>query len=397
MKYLKRLATYSVVTCALVTANIDVARVTAAPVFQDKAELERMIMERIEEKKKELKARKAKGELERMIVEEIKANKKELAAKLDRNKASAAEGNSKKIRLDFVDKEWNHVIETVAQKFGAQANFKYANPPNGTLTYSDSSEHGIEQCVSLLNGMLADSSPSLFLVSSNDELVLLDEAVDFPNGLIDVATLDDLAQYGEYDVVRCVFDLSDLYGDVFANMVREDVGERHLSVIGYAKSAGVLVVRERVRNLRRFGQMMKQTMMIRSPAVGTSLQRYPAEGDVDAAYLAIKRIVEEEPEAKIDMNKADNTIYVKGSYEIHKKVLSVLKMQDIGKRVGSSVRYLQTHPISDPELSLQIVEPIVDGKAEIRLEKMGSKWGLSVYGVERVHEMVLEALRKTSQ
>ena len=78
-------------------------------------------------------------------------------------------------------------------------------PPPGTFTYSDSKSYSPVQALDLLNGVLI--TRGFTLVRRERMLICLDLSEGVPSGMLPRVLIEDLDQYGNFELVQVMFPL----------------------------------------------------------------------------------------------------------------------------------------------------------------------------------------------
>ena len=151
------------------------------------------------------------------------------------------------------------MIQFFADEIGYGLFMGSTGPPEGTYTCEEP-EMGLLDALDYLNSRLGILDPPHVLIRNGTQLVLVNESDVYPRALVPIVRPDQLFDYGKYEVVRCVFDLENLDGNVLATQIRELVTDVHQDGFSYIQAANRMEIRERVLVLREFNQLVQNAL-----------------------------------------------------------------------------------------------------------------------------------------
>ena len=426
--------------CTFGSSDLMIKSSVASPVVQEKDDLEKMILKRIEEKKREMEAQRSKSPKtagKRPVAVAPKSKKstasRNIAAPSSRVVSPAATKNltparvrptakaaqaaehsemrgpvnanvdpSMKIRFNFVDEEWKDVIEWFAEEAGFGVFYGPTGPPPGTFTYFDSIERDVVGALDFLNSYLAVLSPPHVLVRNGTQLVLVNESGTFPPHLIKRVTENELAELGEFEVVSCEFDLGKLNGDVMASQIREDVSDVHLDGFVFVQAANRLAIRERVRVLRRFKEWIDfAKAQLNVIQMATYQVKYIEPESLLFNLRPLMDIAEgafetEDGSFRFSVQPLGNTIYLKGSpdsIDEFERIAAMIDIEFIDGDQTAEKPYLHVHRISgDPEVVFQVIQTLLDGEPNVKLDQDATNGNLYLMAGKSIHDRVSAAL-----
>jgi type II secretory pathway component GspD/PulD (secretin) len=118
--------------------------------------------------------------------------------------------DSVKLRFNFTYAPWKEVIEWLAEQADLSLEIPTAPPP-GTFNYRDTRHYSPKEAMDVINSTLY---PKGYLLVRRDRRLEVWNLQDpIPHDLLPISTPEELAGYGDYELVRCRFDLRRLTPD----------------------------------------------------------------------------------------------------------------------------------------------------------------------------------------
>ena len=454
MKNIIRIVCFCVAFCFVSQAMV--APVSAAPFVQEKDELEKMILKKIEERRKEMEAEKAKkgtsssSSKARPTRSTPSANRAvpgrpvrsksatpALSPSIKAARAAEMSGSSPKvtapsrvrptekdpqytqptemnipapsgidpnvkITFSFQDEEWKEILDWFAEEIGYGLFYGQTGAPVGTHSYVDPNEYTLIEALDKLNSWLSLMQPSHVLVRNGNLLFLINESDVIPDGILAFITPSKLKDYSEYEVVRCKFDLGELNGNVLTVQLRENISEVHLDGFAYIEAANTLVIRERVRVLREIAAIIKDA----TPTPGPIATYQFAHADPETALVTIRQMMGIEEGAneladgslRLSLSAGNEKVYLIGSPDKVQEFMQIAKIIDVPiDAVETEVPYFQKHSVSgDIEVVFQIIQTILDGEPNVRMDQDTVTGDVYILGVKRIHDEVSQLLESMS-
>ena len=418
---------------------------SAMPV-QDKEDLEKMIMKRIEERKKELAEERAKNGESADDKDESSSKSRPRVSPSTRKTAKAVKdlGNAKietadsasktppprvrntepkvaeytkptvmsnstkpidpnvKIQFNFNGVEWGEIIQWFADELGYGIFMGHTGPPQGTYTCSEP-EMNLLEALDYLNSRLGILDPPHVLIRNGNQLVLVNESGSYPQPLVAIVRPEDLKNYGKFEVVRCIFDLENLDGEVLHSQIRELVSDTHIDGFSYIQAANRMEVRERVMVLREFNNIIQRALQKEIEI--TTLTFEPKHVEPEVLLLTFRQMVgipegqfeNEDGSLRFSVQPLGTKIFLTGSpnrINEFKRIAEIIDIPFPNDVDGLQEKpYLKTHSVSgDIEVVFQVVQTLLEGEPNVKLDKDVVTGNLYLWAPKSVQENISNSL-----
>jgi type II secretory pathway component GspD/PulD (secretin) len=304
-----------------------------------------------------------------------------------------------KLRFNFEGAQWEPVINWFADEcgFSLQPTDDY---PEGSFTYHDDEEYTILEALDQLNHAL--SLRGYTLVRNRKMLVLRSNRESPPDELIEDVTPAQLKERGKYEIMRCVFDLSDLEGSEIDREVERIVSNRNRDSVVFVPSAKKLFVRDVGERLRVVEQMLTEARRLRIEA-NTEVGTYEMKNVVFAELMGVVRpmlgnMAEREgnyamEDGSLTVVQAPGTrlLYLKGTpkrIEEFKKVAAIVDVPvQNDPNQNFEKPYLKTYPVpNDPTLVFQILNTVLEGR-DVKLDQDQATGAVVLMGRKEDHDL----------
>ncbi|MFM7564199.1 MAG: secretin N-terminal domain-containing protein, partial [Planctomycetota bacterium] len=304
-----------------------------------------------------------------------------------------------KLRFNFEGAQWKPVINWFADEcgFSLQPTDDY---PEGSFTYHDDDEYTILEALDQLNHAL--SLRGYTLVRNRKMLVLRSNRESPPDELIEDVTPAQLKERGKYEIMRCVFDLSDLEGSEIDREVERIVSNRNRDSVVYVPSAKKLFVRDVGERLRVVDQMLTEARRLRIEA-NTEVGTYEMKNVVFPELMGVVRpmmgnMAEREgnyamEDGSLTVVQAPGTrlLYLKGTpkrIEEFKKVAAIVDVPvQNDPNQNFEKPYLKTYPVpNDPTLVFQILNTLLEGR-DVKLDQDQATGAVVLMGRKEDHDL----------
>lgn len=317
---------------------------------------------------------------------------KELPAGLERT-------SDGKLRFSFENAQWQPVINWFADEcgFSFQPTDDY---PEGSFTYHDDEEYTVLEALDQLNHAL--SLRGYTLVRNRKMLVLRSDRRPPPDELIEDVTPEQLKDRGKYEIMRCIYDLSDLEGSEIDREVEKVVSSRNRDSVVYVPSAKKLFVRDIGERLRVVKQMLDEARRLRMEA-NTEVDTYEMQNVVFIELMGIVRpmlgnMVEREgnyamEDGSLTVVQAPGTrlLYLKGTPKRIEEFKKVAAKVDVPVKTDPNKTFekpfLRTYPVpNDPTLVFQILNTVLEGR-DVKLDQDQATGAVVLLGRKEDHDM----------
>ena len=307
-----------------------------------------------------------------------------------------------RLKFNFEDEEWREVIDWFADQIGFGVFYGDTGAPTGTVSIPTTTEFTLIESLDFLNRHLSNLNPPHTLVRNGNQsqLIVVNESGGYPVGLIETIREENLGEFSNYEVASCSFDLGKLAGNVLANQLREDVSEVHLDGFYYVEAANQLIVRERVVKLRRIQEFIN---LARKRLDVVTVEAYETEFvEPDILLLSLRPMmgfaddsnVLDDGTLSMAVQPLGTKIFLKGSPERIDEFTRIAKLIDteyIGEEGVPEKPYFNVTKISgDPVKFFQVAQTLLDGEPNVKLEHDGEN--LLVWGPKSVHDLLADAL-----
>jgi type II secretory pathway component GspD/PulD (secretin) len=129
-------------------------------------------------------------------------------------------GDEPRLQFSFREQKWIDVLDWFAKQ--ADLSLVVNELPPGNFTYSDTKSYTPREALDLLNGVL--STRSFTLIRRDRMLICANLAQGIPEGLVPRIELDELDQFGQFELVEVMFPLGRRPAEVVANEIKPLLG-----------------------------------------------------------------------------------------------------------------------------------------------------------------------------
>ncbi|MEM7457243.1 MAG: hypothetical protein AAF456_23070, partial [Planctomycetota bacterium] len=293
-----------------------------------------------------------------------------------------------KIKISFVDTEWNEVIMFFADLNG----YSYKPPatlPAGTFRYFSDDEYTPAEALDLLNNFLSQENPPYTLIKNNNALILRPSG-QLPDNLIETVTPEGLYQRGMYEYLRCEFDLAGLEGTGITDDLSNLVTTGKFSVINAAKK---LIVVETGATLRLMDRMISDARQNRE--VHTYSMRFI---DTESLLIVVRDMMQldefnedMEGKIKITVEPLGDRLFVYATdakWEEFLKFAETIDVDADAAEVEEKERpFVRKYPVYEsPELTMQVLQTALQGR-EVNLDQDAETGTIVLRGRTPDHEL----------
>ena len=170
---------------------------------------------------------------------------------LSKSSTYASTPAGSKLRFSFRYAPWSDVIEWFAAR--ASLSLIMDAPPQGTFNYTDNREYLPAQAIDLLNSVLLTKGYTL--VRRDQMLMVINLEDGVPPNLITEVPIEELDQYGEYELVRSLFTLRSTNAEDAEVEISRLIGPQ--GKVDLLASSNQLAITETAGRLRTFRKILE--------------------------------------------------------------------------------------------------------------------------------------------
>lgn len=274
-----------------------------------------------------------------------------------------------KVGFAFRYQPWPDVLDHFARE--ADLSLVMDTAPTGTFNYVDTKRYSPEEAIDLLNKVLIGKG--MVLVRNQRMLMLLN--VDaIPPVLVPVVEPQDLANKGEYELVKVLFPLARVTPDEAQAEIRPLVGPQGAIVL-FAKSKQIQVT-EMAGRLRTIAKVVAALENSSDQTVHpVELKHVTADSILGPLkqFLGIPNELSATPDGSIRIlvEPASGKLLVTGRPDKMTQFHELLKILDQPTPGGEILEapQLEIYPVNnaDPNTVLQVLQVLMIGQADVRL------------------------------
>jgi len=304
------------------------------------------------------------------------------------------------LRFNFHHQPWRDVLEWFADE--ADLSLQVTNLPQGTFNYKDSRAYTPAEAIDLMNRVLLLQGYTLL---RNERLLTLINLEDeIPPQLIELVDPEELDDRGEFELAKCLFQLSKLD----PADAEEEIGKLvdRGSVVALPK-AGQILVTETVGKLKTIRAMIERVEnpgALRTEGVLEITLRHVGPEELLSVARPLLGLLEEEnfnDEIRIAIDPFSSRLFVTGEREKVRQLQEIIPMVDRaplgGERPAAALEqpFLMTYRIgkADPAQVLAVVQSLLAGLPDVRVATDPVSNNLILLARPSEHRTVIESLR----
>jgi type II secretory pathway component GspD/PulD (secretin) len=315
-----------------------------------------------------------------------------------------------KLVINFNGADWGTVLKWMASE--ADLNLQLNTVPTGTFTYRDPNKYSIAKAMDIMNGVLLGNGYTL--VRRQRTLMVVDlgagESADVARGLIrelaQLVTPDQLDDRGDYELLKCLFQLSRLTPEETEKQVKLLIGP-HGSVIPLASANQILVV-ETGEKLRLIRDLIERAENPDPSKLGKVqafvLKHVTAEEVLSIArgHLGIGEDSNTTDAITVSTDTFGNTIYASGRADKIQMLGEIVAKVDIEPSEGgpTSIQVqqpeIETHPVGNFDLdkAYDVLQTLLAGTPNVRLSTETVSKSIVAHAPPAEQRLIRETLAK---
>ncbi len=313
--------------------------------------------------------------------------------------------DEKFIQFNFQDEEWKYVIEWFAKQANFSINWRVP-PPVGPFSYSEKEKMTVNEGLDMLN--VALSLQGYSLIRKRELLILTNNDLGFPPGLVESISPEQLDSRANYEVVQCEFPIHYSIKAQIGNDVQQLISDQHRDGFKVVDSADKIYVRETVGRLREIRELINEST------------KKAIEGILDFDFYRMKNVEAESlmfnirqlmafpgetnilPDGtlSVSIEQFGDRIFLKGTPERiaeFKKITALVDVPVEAVESNLSKPYFQTHPVTtEPEVTFKIINSMLDGEEGVKMDQDADSGNIYLWARKEQHDRVDEAIAKMS-
>ena len=307
---------------------------------------------------------------------------------------------------NFQDAPWKEVIPYFCNQAGFSLGPVEAWPA-GTFNLMDKEEYTTLESLDQLNRSLAGLSQPFTLIRKRNSILLRRTDQPIPYELIDQVDPADLDQRGLFEIMRVLFDLGELDGEVIYDDLRKQVSDQ--KYFHYFEASNQIQVRETGARLKIFRSVIETAKKKLADGKKThevySLKFQDAETfiSVVGAQLGIPagKFTNEDDTITITAEPLTNRLHVFATKKMLERFKEIAKKVDsdpniVQENLSVEKPYLETYPITvDPNLAYDLLSTMLEGGVA-RMQQDERSGAITVLGRKEDHELVVDSLASVS-
>ena len=316
--------------------------------------------------------------------------------------------SGKPMEFTFQDEKWSIVIDWFCEEAGFSLQH-VERWPKGLFNLKDKDKYTALEALDQLNRSLAGLNEPFTLIRKRKMLMLkpLNEAIS--SDLIDQVEPADLDQRGAFEIMRVVFDLGELDGEVIFDDLAKQVSNQNKNHFHWFEVSNQLQVREtgaRLRIFRSIIETAKKKLADSKPGYEIyqlKFQDVETFTAVVGAQLGIPtgKVSNEDETITIISEPLSNRLHVSGTKKMLARFAEIAKMVDsdlniVQENLSVEKPYLRTYPITiDPKLAYDLLSTMLEG-GDARMQQDEISGAITVLGRKEDHARVVESLASVS-
>ncbi|MFP6620477.1 MAG: hypothetical protein VB877_14115, partial [Pirellulaceae bacterium] len=279
------------------------------------------------------------------------------------------------VRFNFRYAPWKDVLDWFAST--AELSLQMDYPLQGTFNYIDKNYYSPDQAIDVMNGVLL--TKGFTLIRRQKQLLMVNLEDTIPDVWVEFVTLEDLADRGHYEIVKCLFQLDKMTAEEAEEDLQKLIGP--LGKIWVFPAAKQLLVQETGGQLRRIQTMIesveKPRQVVTEPVTEMTLKFITAESILPVARVLMGLNEEENRGENISMavDPLGTRIFATGSEENLAILKDLIIRLDIDPGSTTSTQQpteqpqLMTHPIqvANPETTYEVLQTLLQGLPDINM------------------------------
>jgi type II secretory pathway component GspD/PulD (secretin) len=279
------------------------------------------------------------------------------------------------LTFNFHHAPWADVLEWFAEE--ADLSLQLDSPPDGTFNYKDARSYTPSQAIDLMNRVLL--LKGFTLVRNERLLTLLNLEDDIPPQLVEFVTLEELDERGEFEIVKCLFQLSKLDPIDAEEELTKLVDQG--SVLSFPKTGQILVTETagKLRTIRAMIERVEDTASGRSDGVVEMQLKHVGPEEVLSIARPLLGLAEDENSndaIRIAVDPFGTRLFATGEHDMVQQLKDIIPLVDrapTGSEGGALAPLeqpqLETYAITKADATqvLEVMRTLMAGLPDVRL------------------------------
>ncbi|MDE0735928.1 MAG: hypothetical protein OSB47_08900, partial [Pirellulaceae bacterium] len=279
------------------------------------------------------------------------------------------------VRFNFRYAPWKDVLDWFAST--AELSLQMDYPLQGTFNYIDKNYYSPDQAIDVMNGVLL--TKGFTLIRRQKQLLMVNLEDTIPDVWVEFVTLENLADHGHYEIVKCLFQLDKMTAEEAEADLQKLLGP--MGKISVFPAAKQLLIQETGGQLRRIQTMIesveKPRQAVTEPVTEMTLKFITAESILPVARVLMGLNEEENRGEDISMavDPLGTRIFATGSDENLAILKDLIMRLDIDPGTTASTQQpteqpqLMTHPIqvANPDTTYEVLQTLLQGLPDINM------------------------------
>ena len=296
------------------------------------------------------------------------------------------------LTFNFREQKWIDVLDWFARQAGLS--LVVNEPPAGTFTYSDTKGYTSIEALDLLNGVL--TTRGFTLIRRNRMLVCADISKGIPTGLIPRVRMEDLDQYGNFELIQVMFPLGAKPAQGVSDEIEPLLGQfGTATVLNQTKQ---ILVNTTAGKMRAISAVIASIPEPKPPAPPApkkdppppALAIYPVES-IDP-QVAVETLGQMFADAKFTYDQKAGQINAFATPGVQSAIKQLLD-QMAEQATGDRQRGLETYPLDHPKPE-QLIEQLQLVVPDATISIGADPLRLIVFAEKREHHTLSETLAK---
>ena len=309
---------------------------------------------------------------------------------------------AEKIRFSFDDMPWMDAIRFFAEEANLDLQ-EVAEPPQGSFTYKTTRQLTIGEGLDLINARLFAQN---FTLVRHDKMLVLLPSNQIPDVLIDLITPEQLFERGEFEVLKCEYDVTGLRLEELEVQIGPFVSPNYRDFFKVIPTANKMYVKDIGQNLRRVQELLNTLRQNARQVTRIYTLRHI---DADSFVEIIRQFMNipqgynatDDETFKFAVQPLGDKIYLTGTSGRIEEFLRYAEMVDAPEEeldeFSVEKPYFNTYPVlTDAEVAFRVLQTMLEGK-DVRMEQDPETGSIVLLGRVAEHKLVMDTISELNK